>query len=306
MAESGNEKVEIVRESPTFFRVFSSHLFDFFLSLILTATLLFPLSLGYMSTPSAKEANATRETIQIESGLYIKNEGHITNIADYYSKLGYTYNEISDSLSPVLNKFFTVYINGELPSSNKIYLDKKIEAKGKAGESLFNNNGARAYTNPDYDQTYSSFYISVAKDFAPGFLGYKANYLAARRTIIILQFAAFETSLLLSYLIFYILFPLFFHRGKQTLGKKLSRIYLLGVDGYSPSIGRFLLSALFHYIFFFLLGPATLMAPYFISLTMMGVRNQRQSLAEYVFALFPVLGKKEEIFETEEELLRNQ
>ncbi|MCR5079475.1 MAG: RDD family protein [Bacilli bacterium] len=303
MDKTNGEIVEIVRESPTFFRLFSAHLFDFFLTAILTALLLFAFSNAYMALPSAVEARQFREGVQVESGLFLKSEGTIKNVGDYYPSLGLTHNEVSDKLDPILNAFFLSYLHEELGDGEEVYLSRKAQAKLSSGESLFDKNGNRIFANPDYDENYSSFYISACKDFAPGYLGYKQGYLEARRTLILLEAAAFETSLLVSYLVFYVLPPLFFHRGKQTLGKKLSGIYLLGSDGFSPSIRRQLVFNLFHYVFFFLLGPITFMAPYFISLTMMATRKQRQTLSEYVFALFPIAGKKEEVYESEEELL---
>ncbi len=305
--DKANEKtVEIVRESPTFFRLFSAHLFDFFLTILLTALLLFAFSNAYMALPAAKEAKEYREGIQVESGLYLRQDEAIKNVGEHYSSLGLTHNEVSEKLDPILDSFFTVYLHEELPDGASVYLNHKASAKTTSGESLFDASGNRVFSNPDYDEAYASFYISACKDFAPGYLGYKAGYLEARRTLIVLELLAFETSLLCSYFVFYILPPLFFHRGKQTLGKKLSGIYLLGSDGYSPSVKRHLLSGAFHYLFFFLLGPATFMAPYFISLTMMAVRKQRQTLTEYVFALYPVSAKKEEIYENESEMLSDK
>ena len=297
-------EVEVTRQSPTGFRAFSVHLFAYLIFLVVSIALLFAYQPLLSKAGPCQEAWATRDSIQEESGLYIKNDGRLVNIGSYYSSSSKPYAETIDALSGILDDYFlTFFTASEWSEAASTYHKKLSEAKASSGETMFDENGDRALANPDYDKEYASFFISAASDYAPGFLNYKKGYSDARSTIVRFFFYSIELSFLTSYLVFFLLFPLLNHRGKQTLGMKLTKVFLVDAHAISPRLGKYLGYRLFNYVFFIVIGPFALLIPYFISATMMLVRKERQSLFEYVFGYFPIEGKKEEIYESEEEAL---
>ena len=297
---------DVERESPKRFRLFTSHVFDFVFFTLIAFLLNFALSPLLGMVPASKEASLFQEQIQLESQLYVKDGEVVKNIAEYFESKNLPMNEESDELDDALTYFFTLYIKEETKDSGELYLKFKTEAKTKDGSPLFDEKGERALENADYDSDYLSFYRELASDKAPGYLSVKPEYLAARRTLIIMQIVSIACSITLSYLVFYIAIPLIFHRGKQTFGFKINGLYLLFVDGMSPKLGRFLLFALFRYAFFFLLAIPFVLIPYFVSITMMIIRKEKQTLSEYLFGFYCVKAKKEEIYESKEELVKRE
>lgn len=296
-------EIEVERTSPTAFRVFSCHLFDYFLFILLAGLLFFLIQLGSSSLAPVKEAWATRDRIQEESSLYIRKEERLVNLGSHYEKSGLAYSYCIDDLSSRLTAYFTSYFTpDEWKEGPATYKGKLSEGKGKNGEKLFGENGERLLTNADYDETYFRFYVDLAKDTAPGYLNYKKGYSESRRTIVVSYIMVVEVSMLISYVLVFVVFGLIFHRGKQTLGMKLSRVFYLDVNALSPSWQRYLLFRLLHYLFMVVASPFVLLIPFFISVAMMLIRKEKQTLFEYIFALFPIDAKKEDIYETVEEL----
>ncbi|MBQ2070280.1 MAG: RDD family protein [Bacilli bacterium] len=299
-------EVEVSRQSPTRFRTFSIHLFDYLLFLVVSIGLLFAYQPLLSKAGPCQNAWSTRDTIQEESGLYVKKDGRLINVGDYHSSSSETYATTIDALSGVLDDYFHLYFSAsEWDKAASTYHEKLLAAKSSSGESMFDEYGERILTNPDYDKDYASFFISLAKDYAPGFLNYKAGYAEARSTIVRFFFYSIELSFFTSYLLFFLLFPLLFHRGKQTLGMKLTKVFLVDAHALSPSLGKYLGYRLFNYVFFIVIAPFALLIPYFISATMIFVRKERQSLFEYVFGFFPIEAKKEDVYESEDEALEN-
>ena len=295
--------IAIERESPTLPRLFTSHLFDFVFFALIAFLLNFAYSPLVGTFPISRQMRAEREEIQLQSHLYVKEESELISIVDSLKKESLPMKEEATQLDEALNHFFYTFIYEESKSEGDLYRKFKVEAVNKDNVKLFDASGNRNQSNPDFEADYLFFYREVASEKAPGYLVLKKGYLEARRNLILLQCLCLAFSITTSYLLFYLFPPLIFHRGKQTIGFKINGLYLLFVDGLSPRLPRFLLYSLFRYLFFYLLAIPTFFLPYFISLGMMILRKEKQTLSEYLFALYPIKGKKEEVFESQKELL---
>ena len=291
-------QITIERESPTRFRLFSSHFFDFLLFALLGVLLSFAFTPLLRMSPLAVESSAKRDEILLSSHLYQKEGEVLSNIAEITDKLSIPMNDKSSKIDEALTYFFNDFVKGE-----DHYGKIKATAKSKDGQNMFKD-GIRSLANADYDVEYLSFYKDVAINKAPGYLSTNNGYNEARRNLIIVQTSAIVVALTVSYLFFYVAFPLVFHKGKQTIGMKLNHMYLLNVKGISPTWGRYLLFAFVRYLLMFLLAVPLLLVPYFVSITLIAVREERQSLVEFIFGLYEVHGKQDEIFESQDELLR--
>lgn len=299
------DAIEIERESPTLPRLFSSHVFDFVFFALVAFLLNFAFSPLIGAFPATKEMRQERNDIQLQSHLYLEKEGSLIPLTDSLKEEGLTMKEEGNRLDEALNYFFYTFIYEESKSEEDMYLKFKIEGVAQDGQKLFDEAGNKTQINPDYDGDYLTFYRQVASEKAPAYLTLKKGYLEARRGLILMQCLSLVFSLTSSYTLFYLLPPLIFHKGKQTIGFKINGLYLLFADGLSPRMGRFLLYSLFRYVFFFLLAIPTFFIPYFISIGMMIGRKEKQTLSEYIFSLYPVKARKEDIYEKKEELLKS-
>lgn len=295
-------EVEVVRESPTAFRAFSVHLFDYLLFFLTSFGLLFGIHPLLSNAPQSRQAWADRERIQEESGLYVKEEKNLVNLGAKMGSSSLPYTLQIETMAPAIINYFENYFStSEWDKSSATYHELLAKAMTKDGNKMFNFDKTRKLNNPDYDKEYAEFYIELAKNTAPGYLNYKKGYAESRSTIIRFLIYALELSFLIAYLFYFLLFPLLFHKGKQTLGMKLSKIYTVDAKALSPALGKYLIYRLFHFTFFIVIAPFALMIPFFISATMLWVRKPRQTLFEYVFAYFPIQAEKDEVFESEEE-----
>lgn len=159
---------------------------------------------------------------------------------------------------------------------------------------MFSSNGERLLTNSDYDKTYYDFYVKLYNT-SLNYLQYNRTYKSTRNTTIIMYTSLIITAYSLAYIIVFLVIPLIIKRGKKTLGRLLTNISLLGVDGFSCSWKRYTLRFLFNYIFMGL-GVFLFLIPNLLSLGFTFFTKTRQSLSDYLFTTYKVNSTNKEVY----------
>lgn len=300
-AENKRTLKEIPYELPTRWRLFSAYLFDFF-SFLLLGVLLLGAAWGIMEkTPSYRTESGIRNEILLSSRLYEKSEedGLPLSLPDYFEKEKTPRSERISSYDERMEYFFSSYVNEELgEKGEETYLHFKTEAQGQEGNALFSPTGERSYPSVDYDATYLSFYEDTYQNKALGYLSLKAGYPSSRKHLLAQKIAYGAAAFSLSWILLEVAIPLILSRGKKTLGMLFGQLALLDARGMSCSARRFLLDSLFRY-FVLLWGSAlAFLIPLGVSLGMMLLRKDRQSLSDYVLGVYHVSAREKEIYKS--------
>ena len=111
-----------------------------------------------------------------------------------------------------------------------------------------------------------------------------------------LLFIEFPIAYVLGAITVYLIPPLFFRRGRKTLGKALYHIGLVDSKIFSPTVPRFL--ARFAILLFaeIILSLVTFGAPMIISFTMMLTTKKKQGFPDYLLGLTEVDTSKQKIY----------
>lgn len=111
-----------------------------------------------------------------------------------------------------------------------------------------------------------------------------------------LLFIELPSAYFLAALHVYFIPPLFFRRGRKTLGKALYHIGLVDKDIFSPTFPRFLARFAIFFVSEMLLSIFTFGAPFIISFTMMLFTKDKQVFPDYLLRLNEVDTSKQKIY----------
>ena len=273
----------------------AAFLADVFILIILTILLILPGIYILNSTSTYKENTSKRNTILVDSKLYVNNDNSIISLTSYLaSNNDLTYNQKNDIFNENIKYFFTSFINTELENKGLEKYYSLLEKGEENGNKLFSSSGERLLTSSDYDKTYYDFYIKLYNT-SLNYLQYNTTYKSTRNLTIIMFTSLMVSSYSLSYLIVFLVIPLIIKRGKKTLGRLLTNISLLGVNGFSCSWKRYVLRFLFSYIFMGL-GIFLFLVPNLVSLGFTFFTKTRQSLTDYLFTTYKVNSTNKEVY----------
>lgn len=312
-AEANNENVTNVTislEVASRGRIVSAKIFDFFISLIFTLILLIGTLRIAPCLPSYISAVNQRNELLVESSLYIKkSDGSlITLVSSLESDYSLTKNEKSQKLDETMTTFFSVYINEELQNKGaETYLKYKTDATYE-NQKMFDEKGNRLLVSADYDGAYYDFYIDTYNYGAIPSLAYKASYASTRREIIWTNFIIILLTMIFSLLLFYMIVPFIFKRGKRTFGMLLMKIAYIDKNGFSCGNIRFLFHSFFEIVFIILSSVPCFLIPLAISLTMLIMRkDDHQTLTDYVIGTYEVsLFNQAKIYNSAYEFLESE
>ena len=125
---------------------------------------------------------------------------------------------------------------------------------------------------------------------APKFKDYLAN---EGKYLLLIEL---PSAYILAAILVYFIPPLFFRRGRQTLGKALYRIGLVDKNIFSPTLPRYLARFAIFFVAEMLLSIFTFGAPFIISFTMMLCTKNKQGFPDYLLGLNEVDGSKQKIY----------
>ena len=282
---------ELEYERATNPRRIASNLLDTFLSLLLGMILLCLTFYLIEVSPVVGNFESTRNEIALSSGLYEKSEidGFIIrkneNILDSEEL---TSQEKIDKLHGIL---YTFYQNEDFFNTSKEGLDLFYDyfdlGIDENENKLFDENHNRIYLSSDYDQAYLNFYNDLF-NLSTGYLANNSDYLHSSQAIILILIFSIIGTMLVPFIIFYYIIPLFFVRTRQTLGMLLTKTAIINYDGLAVSFKKHTFRFIFIFIFEIICSIFAFLVPFIVSFSMMILSKSHQTLHDYLFSTYCV------------------
>ena len=323
-----NDVVTVEYSRPKFWHRCMANFVDFFLFAILTFSLFLGTRGIVQSTPDYISVQRQIETIQLNSGLYKESpsaENSTKNVDLIYYLNTYKANtpagkefdtEITDEpqfLNGICIKAIKIFIKycGENCSEARYndlltYYDQARLTPTLDGIHFFiEDDTGKIIPNETLvsDATkLKSFYAKVYTPFIekkciPFLTANVPGYRDLTRVDFnLLVFLELPVAYTLAAILVYFVPPLFFRRGRKTLGKALYHIGLIDTRLLSPTLPRYL--ARFGILFFgeLLLSVFTFGIPYIISFSMMAFTEKKQGFPDYMLKLIEVDTSKANIY----------
>lgn len=283
--EQQNNKIEVVYKKAKISKRLLAYFIDIGLFLLTTFILFSVINIPV--TRSKWYTGNTDHLTQLRnnSGLYEKG----TVIYTYLDKQkDMTDQEKKDIISSRIDAFYnnSTYISN-IENMQKQYNNRKLKATSK-GVHLFiydTEDPTKIIENPVvvYSKLYN-FYKTEVSDYSVGFLLKNPEYFNCVKFMFLTAAIEFVALLLLTYTLYYLVFPLaIFRRGRQTLGMKLEKIGLITVYADNIPAGKFILRFFFNLGVFIVLDFVAFLIPAIVSMTMMFINKANQNLVNYVF-----------------------
>ena len=319
-----NEVVNVNYTQPKFWHRCMANLVDLVL-LVAMFIILFIAARGIVGlTPDFKRAENRITEIQLETCLYYEdrlNEGKYVDVVyyldKYYDTYGSDFEGKADSTGRIgkivhsINQFVDYCSNPEhvpVDRYNELvsyYESIRLDTITKDGIHYFVKDGDKIVPNEvlvNDATTRSGFYNDVYKKFVektclPFLTANVTEYRELYRVEFnYLVFCELPAAYILAAILVYFVPPLFFRRGRMTLGKALYRIGLIDDRMLSPSFGRF--TARFSIFLFgeLILSLFTFGIPYIISFSIMAFSKHKQGFPDYMLHLYEIDTTKANIY----------
>lgn len=293
--KNGKRVVELSYEAAKPSKVLAAGFFDIFVMIVTALLLLFFTFTIIQNNGSYNKALDQRVEVLYESHLYQDKEGHPYRLDQLLrDDNDLSYNEKTSKLDAEIEYFFTRFIDDNEktdPSMRgkgaEIFKEYKRKAEDSNGTKLFDDSFNRTLTNADYDALYFNFYCDLM-DSAIGYLQVNSDYVKTRNFINNVNLWGIIATISFSYIIYYLILPLCFRRGKRTIGMMLMRISMVGADGMSCSWKRYLFHFFFSFIFLFFGSIFAFLIPLAISITMVFLRADHRRVNDYVVGTYLV------------------
>ena len=325
-----NEVVKVEYTKPKFFHRIMANLIDIFIMIVLFFGLFIGTRAIVQATPYYKNVQARIFDMQIESGLYVKY-GDPEKIVDIVYYLGDeakqvgTYGREFDGVNTSdpnkapegkvglivrsINQFISFC---EINSPNDRYQELlgyydsyRLETVDDNGVHYFVRDGDKIVPNEEISNDgtklkyfFNNVYVPFVEKRCIPFLS--ANVTEYRNLSRIdfkfLVFLELPVAYCLAGILTYFVPPLFFRRGRKTLGKAVYHIGLIDSRVLSPTFLRFL--ARFAIFFFgeLLLSLASFGIPYIISFSLMVFSKKKQGFPDYMLGLYEIDTSKANIY----------
>lgn len=285
--------IELVYSSVKTYRRIFADLIDAFL-VGFTTFLLFSLSnMIVVNMPFYSEMKRSREAVQNESGLYV--EGY--NMAEYYTNDdAHSYSEKKTILATAIDSFYSNPYFFNSNEAKSLYNVRKTVASNN-GLSLFisvEGNLQEADVSPE---SLFTFYKTEISEQCIGYVIKSGTYVETSKTIFLTAAIQVLIYLTVSVFLYFGLFPtLIFKRGRQTIGRKVFKIALLGKDALVVGPWQSVLRCAFIYFVYFWLGFLGFLIPEIISVTMLVMSKRSQNLVDYVLNQYEVDCRDDDVF----------
>lgn len=249
----------------------------------------------------------TMMDIELESGLYVRDgDGGTVNLVENAgiseTSTENDYRLANSAFSTALDAFFASDLFFPEGDGEAIYEDLKIgdkcimvEIDGKTLPYFTEN--AEGDLIPSFDEkTMYGFYVEAIEGTAIPYISTLEPYIEASRAVFLTMVVAIAVSALLALSIVFLVPPLFFRRGRQTIGLKAFRLAVLTADAVPPSIGRTFSRGCL--LVFVELGLSFLSfgVPFLTTATMFMVRKDRSSFHDYVTGTYVVDASEMPVF----------
>ena len=317
-------KINIQYRMPKLFNRVLANLVD----IIIFALLFFGFYAGTRAivkeTKVYKEAREAYEQACIDSGLYrVNDKGVIIDLVTYITNDStFSGKGKRKASEQAISDFYDVYLPTIVDDETyQTLLTKKddyfLDASRKPKEDdiqdipffVMSNEGV--IPNPElenfpgidtmyYAECYKPFIDKVClRQFQSYSPAYRHNFNTVANLIL---FVVVPVSYVSSAILTWFVPPLFFRKGRKTLGKALYHIGLIQSDFYNCKFSKWLIRFV---IFFFgemILSIATLGIPFIISISMMVFSKHKQGFPDYMLGLYEVDTSNNKIYNNEAEI----
>ena len=317
------EKIEIKYRVPKLAHRVLANLIDIIIFAILFVGCFLLCRLIITSTPDYKEAHSNYENAALNSGLYIKNDkGQLVDVITYITNDSSFSAKGKRKTSEKAIDDFYIYVKDFIDDATykdlikekeEYFLSDSLRPKDedinqytyfvKDGDNVVPNPNLEDYPGIDlkyYNDCYKPYIDKYAlRQFQSYSTDYKNNLTKVANMII---FIAIPIAYVISAFSTWFVPPLFFRRGRKTLGKALYHIGLIQSDFYNLKFSRWLVRFC---IFFFgemILSIATLGIPFIISVSMMIFSKHKQGFPDYMLGVYEVDTSNNKIYYDEAEL----
>lgn len=316
------EKVEIIENTveysqPKFWHTVMARFVDIFLFFMISAIIFSIANSIVVKTKWHRDIETTCDQIRLDSTLYYKNvDDEIEFITDYIDdNVNYpTYTgKVENFLKPVIETSFPNYLatNCGEEAKNKYldsYSDFRKSIKNSSGVNYFVASGDSYVENPDIyvsenmKDYYSKVYTYFLEKYALGYLisSNETYYELTRELSIVFICVEVPLCLLTGFILVYFVPPLFFKRGRKTLGHALYKISLMDSRLLSPTFGRFLARTGI-ILCEIILSIFTFGIPLILSFSLNVFSKMHQGFADYMLKLVKIDSSKNKVYMTYDE-----
>ena len=327
-----NEVVNVNYTQPRFWHRVMANFVDFFLMLVMLIAMFIGMRSIVTSTSYYKGVEQKIHDIQLASGLYVKdpnNESRNIDIVYYLSRsyVNQVYGNEFDGVNKedptkepegkigkivaAINKLID-YCSDESVASKKSYQElvgyynqMRLDAVTSDGIHYFVKDGDNIIPNETLAGSadkralyYNNVYVPIVEKRCLPFL--TANVSECRKAYRVqfnfLVFLELPISYVVAAVLVYYVPPLFFRRGRKTLGKALYRIGLVDERILSPSFGRFTSRFLIFLFGELILSLFTFGIPYIVSFSLMAFSKKKQGFPDYMLRLYEIDTSKANIY----------
>ena len=323
-----NEVLRVEYTKPKFWHRCMANFVDFFIMLATFLGLFIGIRAIVQNTPSYKQSLSKLGQMQIQSGLYVdsdqgqtatKNMDIIYYCDTYLGTYGQYFDineEITDPKTKnayVLSgiKTFINYCSDANNCPNERYVElltyfdearlnptinnvhfyvKDADNKIVPNETIADSTHAKDY----YDKVFKPF---IEKKCLPFLSSNVPKYRKLNRVDYnYLLFLELPVAYALAGILTYLVPPLFFRRGRKTLGKALYHIGLIDGRVLSPTFPRFLARFAIFYFGELILSLFSFGIPYIISFSLMAFSKKKQGFPDYMLGLYEIDTSKANIY----------
>jgi hypothetical protein len=289
-------QIEIEYKSVSVVKRFFSKFVDLFI-IVFTCFVFFSLSNMFIvkNVDGYKNLINTQNKLKIESNLYLEDG---TYVIDYVNTDSFTnYESKKDYLSSTIEKFYTNQTFFNDSTYKNQYYQRAVESKDSSSNLLFKLENEVLKESNLKPEDYYNFYKDEIENHCIGYLFNNSEYSNCTRLISLSLIITAFICLFISYVIYRVVLPLTcFKKGKQTLGMKLFKISYVGVDAFSVSGTKYALKSIFDFIVYYLLNIVSFLIPLIISTGMMFLSKSGQDLSEYIFNVYPIDTKNDDVY----------
>lgn len=295
---SNDNEVILEYEKPQLYKRVFSNIIDMILVFIVSVSLI-SLSLSiYNKSESYTNSNKIMNDVKIQSGFYKEIDDTLIFLTDELeSATEKTYEEKYNTIKNITYTFF-LDESGTFFEGNGIQIWHEIISKSDLFELV---DGKYEKRDGVSDLRAYEFYKKFVDENILGYISKNINYIDAARTIIIVQIVIFLASFFLSIIIFYLIIPFIFYRGKKSIGRLIFKIAFVDFQGISASSARFLGKFALFFFIEVVLSIFTFGIPLFISISMLGFSKSGQCLSEYLSGVYAISSDNKKIYKNVEE-----
>lgn len=256
---------------------------DLFLFIFTVVVIFSVINIGYQNLEGPyKNSVNENKSLRIESKLYDENDVLITEEID--SSTTMTYQQKKNELSYALNYFYSSSTFFTSNEGKEIYESRKKEA-------IVDNQALFVLKDDIYveieniaPEKYYNFYKDEIENHALVYLNNNEKYVNNERKIFLILVLTILVISIIVYSIYYLILPLtVFKRGRQTLGMKLFKFSLIGVNALNVKTSKYIGRCVFNFFVMYLLNVFSFFIPSLISLGMLFFSKRKQNLTNYIF-----------------------